>query len=713
VRERALYATFVFLLLVCTTIGGMGVRTASGQALPVISIDPPTNTAAPGGNFTINIIVAGITGSESLYGWEVKISFNPSILNTSRRDVNRGPFLRDAVSPYGYSTIYSEQVDNLIGVVNVGESVFPKSPPDPPYPPTGATGNGTLATITFYVKADGASLLHFEKDRHKLFTIVATSVIEITHEVTDSVFDNREPPFLPPVAHFYAEPAVANVSDIIVFNASASYDPDAWLISYEWDFGDNTTEIYKGKNLTAIVTHAYNQAGNYAINLTVTDYDNLTNTTASNVTVQKEPSTINIIAIPSTTKPGENITITGSIIPPRIGVNVTIRYRPSGEPIWTDLTTVLTNETSQYSYDWTVTTEGIYELMSQWEGDATTLGAESSTISVVIGFQHPIALFTVDPAEPPLVGETVTFDASASYDPDGTIISRVWDFGDNTTGTGSVTTHSYTAVGIYSVTLTLTDDDNLTGIATDDVIVLGHNIAIISVVPSPTTVKIGESVSISVTVTNEGNFTETFNVTAYYADTPIETQTDITLTGGNSTTLTFNWNTVDAAAGNYTIKAVASHVENETDTGDNTRSDGTVTVEKQSSQITISVDPSTITVGQNTDISGTITPTRAGATVTILYRPTEEDWSMLETATTDTNGKYVYSWSPETSGTYEVKARWEGDATHMGAESNVDSVKIRKATAVNIYLFAVAGVGIVVVATIALYFLRARKRKSV
>jgi PKD repeat protein len=617
VREKALQITFVFLLLIGTTIGGIDVRTASGSAVPVISVDPPTNTAEPGGNFTVNIIVADIAESESLYGWEVEITFDPNILNTSRGDVVKGPFLRDAVSPYGYTTLFVKEVDNLMGVVKVGETVSPKVPPDDPYPPVGATGNGTLATITFHVKAVGASLLHLEEDGHFLFTVIADNVVEIMHEVIDGVFDNRE------------------------------------------------------------------------------------------------PSTITINASPSTIKPGQTITITGSIIPTKIGVNVTIRYRQGGTLDWIDITTVLTNETSQYSYDWTPTTLlGTYELISSWEGDATNSGAESSPIAVVISFQPPIALFSFEPLEPPLVGEIVTFNATESKDPDGDIVSYAWDFGDNTTSTGNVTTHSYAAAGIYSVTLTVTDDDNQNDTATDDVIVLGHNIAIISVVPSPTTVKIGESVSIVVTVTNEGNFTETFNVTAYYADTPIETQTGITLTGGNSTTLTFNWNTVEVAVGNYTIKAVASHVENETDTGDNTRTDGTVTV-KQSSQITISVDPSTIRVGQNTDISGTITPTRAGATVTIQYRPAEGDWSILETVTSDTNGKYVYEWSPETSGTYEVKAGWEGDATHMGAESNVASVKIREATAVNIYLFAVAGVGIVIVAAIALYFLRARKRKSV
>jgi len=172
-----------------------------------------------------------------------------------------------------------------MGLVKVGETVYPKIPPDDPYPPVGATGDGLLATITFTVKAEGATLIHFEKGRHELLTIVGTNTVKITHEVIDSIFDNRET-VLPPVASFDAEPLFADVDEIIVFNASASDDLDAWLVSYEWDFGDTTTEIYKGKNLTAIATHAYDQGGNYTVKLNVTDYDNLTDTATKNVTIR-------------------------------------------------------------------------------------------------------------------------------------------------------------------------------------------------------------------------------------------------------------------------------------------------------------------------------------------------------------------------------------------------------------------------------------------
>ncbi len=104
------------------------------------------------------------------------------------------------------------------------------------------------------------------------------------------------------------------------------------------------------------------------------------------------------------------------------------------------------------------------------------------------------------------------------------------------------------------------------------------DVAITNVVPSHTEVTVGENVAITVTVENEGNFDETFNVAVYYDGTLIENKTAIFLDSGNSTILIFTWDTTDVVKGTYTIKAEANVVPDEIDTADNTFEDGTVKV---------------------------------------------------------------------------------------------------------------------------------------
>jgi subtilisin family serine protease len=59
-------------------------------------------------------------------------------------------------------------------------------------------------------------------------------------------------------------------------------------------------------------------------------------------------------------------------------------------------------------------------------------------------------------------GVAIIFDGSGSYDSDGTITAYDWYFGDGTTGTGISPTHTYVTAGVYTATLTVTDDDGAT-----------------------------------------------------------------------------------------------------------------------------------------------------------------------------------------------------------------------------------------------------------
>ncbi len=112
-------------------------------------------------------------------------------------------------------------------------------------------------------------------------------------------------------------------------------------------------------------------------------------------------------------------------------------------------------------------------------GDATRSGAGTvsnaldtgwAAIALQIGLageagpgptdRPPVARFSIHP-EAPIVGATVQFDASSSYDPDGDPLSYQWTFGDGATATGTTATHTYSRDGAFTVTLTVVETANL------------------------------------------------------------------------------------------------------------------------------------------------------------------------------------------------------------------------------------------------------------
>jgi len=116
--------------------------------------------------------------------------------------------------------------------------------------------------------------------------------------------------------------------------------------------------------------------------------------------------------------------------------------------------------------------------------------------------QLPIANFTYSPEEP-VVNQSVTFDASSSYDPDGKIMNYEWDFGDGniTNTTHEIINHSYSEAGSYNVTLTVTDDEGAKNSTTK----------MVTVMPAPPSVSIstdkyeytaGDVMLINITLTN-------------------------------------------------------------------------------------------------------------------------------------------------------------------------------------------------------------------
>lgn len=97
------------------------------------------------------------------------------------------------------------------------------------------------------------------------------------------------------------------------------------------------------------------------------------------------------------------------------------------------------------------------ELAGSPFGDAS--GAVASV--AIVPDQGPLASFSTSVKD-----STVNFDGSASSDPDGSVASYVWDFGDGTgaTTTSPLASHTYAAAGNFSASLRVIDNENCSNV---------------------------------------------------------------------------------------------------------------------------------------------------------------------------------------------------------------------------------------------------------
>jgi len=301
-------------------------------------------------------------------------------------------------------------------------------------------GDGTTAT--------GVSVSHaYDDDGSYHVTLTVTD----NDGATDSAYATKTVMNMPPVAAFTESAHTVSTSESIHFDASDSYDPDGTIVSYSWDFGDGTT----GTGVT--VQHAYSQDGSYTVTLTVTDDDGATDSTEATKTV------LNRSPIASFTESAHTVSTSETIYFDASG-----SYDPDGTIVsysWNfgDGSTATGVEVNHAYED-----DGIYTVTLTVTDDDGATGSATATKTVLN--RPPIASFT-ESAHNVSTSEIIYFDASGSYDPDGTIVSYSWDFGDGNTATGVTTDHAYSLDGNYTVTLTVTDDDGATASVTAEKIV--------------------------------------------------------------------------------------------------------------------------------------------------------------------------------------------------------------------------------------------------
>jgi trimeric autotransporter adhesin len=109
------------------------------------------------------------------------------------------------------------------------------------------------------------------------------------------------------------------------------------------------------------------------------------------------------------------------------------------------------------------------------DSGASTQTEKLITVNEPATNDPPVAVFDVE-----VSGLSIAVDGSGSSDPDGSIVSYGWDFGDGSAGASGVTAnHTYAGAGTFTVKLTVTDDEGATGETTRQVTVSEPGAAVV------------------------------------------------------------------------------------------------------------------------------------------------------------------------------------------------------------------------------------------
>ncbi len=231
------------------------------------------------------------------------------------------------------------------------------------------------------------------------------------------------------------------------FVASASGGTSPY--TFGWNFGDSSIGAGSSAN------HVYSAGGTYSVTLVVTDANGATAGATQQVVIQQ----------------------------------LTARFTESATTVPT-LTTINFDASSSFStgiitsYSWDfgdsdtgsgVTISHSYSAAGSYVVTLVVRDnnglVDSATALKTITDRAPNAAFTFSPTSP-ITGQSVSFDASSSSDSDGFISNYLWNFGDTTTGSGVSTSHVYPSPGIFTISLTVTDNSGSTGTASAIIIVI-------------------------------------------------------------------------------------------------------------------------------------------------------------------------------------------------------------------------------------------------
>ena len=259
-----------------------------------------------------------------------------------------------------------------------------------------------------------------------------------------------------PTAAFVYSPTNPVVNESIFFNGRTSTAGQGHqIVRYDWSFGTGA-----GRS-GSTVTRSYAAPGTYNVVLTVTDEVGQTDQITQTVTVAPTGQPVAAFTVsPTDPAPGDVVRFDGSSSTAPAGSTITSYTWDFGN----GLTATGVRASTTYSSANTFTVR----LTVRDSAGRTTTTTETLSVAAAGSTAGPTSSFTVSAT--PTAGAPVTFNGSGST-PSSSIVSYTWDFGDLTSGSGTIVSHTYLTAGTRTVRLTVVDNAGLSGTSTQSVVV--------------------------------------------------------------------------------------------------------------------------------------------------------------------------------------------------------------------------------------------------
>jgi hypothetical protein len=537
---------------------------------PTLLIKPKQiiNTAmTPGTSFNVTLEVANVT---DMYAYELKIYYKNSILNATKAVRPPGHFMEpsDPANQFIPKWEIKNNYNATHGRIWLGFTLLAPEAPK--------SGSGILARITFKVVGIGSTSICLKDTK-----LANSAGSPITHAVQDSYFSNKPPPppalvyvdperlvniSLTPCQNFTININIKNATELNSFSFKLAYSPEI-IEALEIQEGSFLNSIGPTSTFLSEINNAegYLQFG---VKLTSQQGASGNGTLATVKFHVKElgASKFSLSDVTLKDAAGENLPYNtkdgyfSNVILAKLAVSPPEIIDPTLVPGKTfTINITIENVEDLYGYTFQLSYEpNVLTCIGVYVNPVQNETSFSSNFSV----NDRQGLITVEVAYYPPANPISTIEKLALT----TLTFKVdtWGISNLTLHDTSLTDHlgnpipHETQSGFFQSVI--------------------RNVAVIALEANPRIIYENFKVNITLTVSNKGDLTETFNVTIYYDNTPITKVKVENLPSKQNRTLTIPWDTRGLKPGIYTLKAEAHPVPYESDLTDNTLTDGTVTI---------------------------------------------------------------------------------------------------------------------------------------